>query len=327
MLWFLTRRIAFGCAVLFAVSVLTFLIYFKLPAGDPARMITRKPTTSREYQLARQRLGLDEPILVQYARYAKGMIPLPGLFLDRDVYFSYQSNIPVRDELLLRGPYTMVLGIGGVLLTLAIAVPLGVAAGLRPRSRTSGAADAFVLTSISIPPFWLGALLLYVFWFRFGIAPSSGIPATESAIDAALAGRYVLPWITEAIALGAIYVQLLRSEVTEVMRSDYVRTAKAKGVRRRRIVVHHVARASLSSVVTVLAYDIATVVAGAVVIETVFNIPGIGRYAVQAVSSSDLPVVMGTTVVFALAIVAAGIALDVAYLYLDPRVRYGSGRA
>jgi peptide/nickel transport system permease protein len=325
MLWFLTRRIAFGCAVLVAVSILTFLIYFKLPSGDPARMITRKPTTSREYQLARERLGLDEPILVQYARFAKGMIPWPGLFLDSDVYFSYQSNIPVREELLLRGPYTIALGIGGVLLTLVLAVPLGVAAGLRPRSRTSRIADGFVLTSISVPPFWLGALLLYVFWFRFGVAPSSGIPANESAVDAALAGRYILPWVTTAVALGAIYVQLLRSEVGEVMRSDYVRTAKAKGVPRRRIVLRHVARASMSSVVTVLAYDIATAVAGAVIVETVFNIPGIGRYAVQAVSSSDLPVVMGTTVVFSLAIVAAGIALDVAYLYLDPRVRYGNG--
>jgi len=325
MLWFLLRRVVFGALVLFAVSVLTFLMYFKLPAGDPARMITRKPTESREYQLARERLGLDDPILVQYARFARGMIPLPGLFLNEDVYFSYQSNIAVKDELLLRAPYTIALGVGGVVLTLLITVPLGVAAGLRPRSRTDSTAGAFVLASISIPPFWLGGLLLFVFWFKLGIAPSSGIPASESAWEAVLAGRFILPWITTVVALGAIYVQLLRSEVSEVMGSDYVRTARAKGVPRRRIVVRHVVRGSLSSVVTVLAYDVATVVAGAVVIETVFNIPGIGRYAVEAVTASDLPVVMGTTVVFAVAIVVTGIVLDVAYLYLDPRVRYGEG--
>jgi peptide/nickel transport system permease protein len=324
MLWFLARRIVFGIVVLFAVSVLTFFMYFKLPAGDPARMITRKPTESREYQLARERLGLDEPLLVQYARFARGMVPWPGVFLDEDVYFSYQSNIAVKEELLLRAPYTIALGIGGVLLTLLIAVPLGIAAGLRPRSRTANVADGFVLTSISMPPFWLGSLLLFVFWYKLGIAPSSGIPPSESAMDAVFAGRFILPWITSAVALGAIYVQLLRSEVREVMKSDYVRTARAKGVPHRRIVTRHVARGSLGSVVTVLAYDVATVVAGAVVIETVFNIPGIGRYAISAVSASDLPVVMATTVVFSLAIVVSGIVLDVAYLYLDPRVRYGA---
>jgi peptide/nickel transport system permease protein len=327
MLTYLVRRVALGVVVLFVVSILTFVIFFKLPAGDPARLITRKPATSSEYLLARHNLGLDRPLLVQYWRYAKGIIPLPGFFLNKEVYFSYQSNIPVREELARRAPYTIALGLGGELLTLLISVPLGIGAGLRPGSWVGRAANLYVLFSVSTPTFWFGALALFFFWFKLGIAPPSGIPSNESALVAVLHGRYILPWCTAALGLGAIFVQLLRGELSEVMTSDYVRTARAKGVPARRITLRHGVRSSLSSVLTVLGFDLASIIGGAVIIETVFNIPGIGRYAVESLRSSDLPAVMGTTIIFSIAIVAMNILIDVAYVYLDPRIRLTGARS
>jgi peptide/nickel transport system permease protein len=307
--------------VLFVVSVLTFVVFFKLPAGDPVRMITRKATTSREYQIARHNLGLDGPLLIQYWRFAKGVIPWPGLFLNKQVYFSYVSNIPVAEELAHRAPYTLALGVGAELLVLGFCVPLGIAAGLRPSSKLSAVANTYVLLSISTPTFWFGALALYFLWFRLGIAPPSGFPANESVLTAIERGRFLLPWVTAAFGLGAIYVQLLRNELADVMQSDYIRTARAKGVPHRRIVIRHGVRSSLSSVLTIFAFDLASIVAGAVIVETVFNIPGIGRYAVESVRSTDLPAVMGTTVLFSLAIVTMTIVADIAYVYLDPRIR------
>jgi peptide/nickel transport system permease protein len=307
--------------VLFIVSVLTFVIFFKLPAGDPVRLITRKATTSQEYQTLRHNLGLDRPLLVQYWKFARGIIPWPGFFLNEDVYFSYVSNLPVSEELAHRSPYTLALGLGAELLTLLLITPLGIGAGLKPRSAVDRAANAYVLLSISTPTFWFGALVLYVFWFKLGIAPPSGFPANESLMGSILQGRFVLPWITAAFGLGAIYVQLMRGELLEVMRSDYIRTAQAKGVPRRRIVVRHGVRSSMSSLLTIVGFDLANIVAGAVIVETVFNIPGIGRYAVESVRKADLPAVMGTTVLFSIAIVTMNIIVDIVYVFLDPRIR------
>jgi peptide/nickel transport system permease protein len=321
MVWYVGRRIAQGLLVLFVVSFLTFIIFFKLPSVDPARLITRKPTTATEYQLVRERLGLDRPFLEQYWRFAKGLIPLPGMFLNEEVYFSFQSNIPVREELARRAPFTLTLGVGGVVLCLLLAVPLGVGAGLRPRSWLDRLANGYVLVSISTPSFWFAALSLYVLWYRWGVAPPSGIPTSESWFEAVMHGRYVLPWITEAFVLGAIYVQLLRGEMIEAMSSDYVRTARAKGVPRMRITVRHGLRSSLTSGVTILAYDLAAIVTGAVFIEQVFNIPGIGRYTVEALRHGDLPAIMGTTVVFSVALVLVGIVVDITYAVIDPRVK------
>lgn len=321
---YIARRVTFGLVVLFVVSILTFVIFVKLPSSDPARLMTQAPQTSEQYQAARESLGLDEPLLVQYARFAKGFVPVPGLFLSEDVYFSYRTHVPVREALVKRAPYTVAVGIGTLLLVLLVSIPLGILGALRPASVFDRAGTSFVLLGISTPSFWLGILGLYVFWFRLHIAPSAGIPPDENVFEAILSGRFVLPWIVGAIGLGAVYVRLMRADFLEVLDASYMRTAAAKGAGRARVVLRHGLRASLGSVVTIFSFDLANVVLGSVVIESVFNIPGIGLYSVEALHGGDLPALMGVTILFAVAIVTLNLVADVVYTALDPRVKLGA---
>ena len=319
---YLIRRIGFTVLVLFVVSLLTLLIFVKLPSGDPARRATGKSSTPEQIENARKAFGLDQPLWVQYGRFAKGLIPFPGLFLSEDVYYSYGNFIPVREEIARRLPVTVALALGGAALWLLIGIPVGIAAGVRRTSSISRFSMLVAIMGVSIPVFWLGQLLLYIFWFRLGWAPPSGMEIGVGVWGSVLDGRFLLPWITVAVGYAAFYARMVRSNVIETMHEDYIRTARAKGLPERRVIYRHGLRGALTPVVTMLGIDLGTLLGGLFIVETLFGLPGVGQLAVTSISTNDFPMVMGVTVLGALFIAVANLVVDVAYAALDPRVRY-----
>ena len=322
MLRYLVRRALFMVLVLGIVSLLTFLIFWKLPAGDPARRAAGKASTPEQIENARRAFGLDRPVAVQYARFAKGLIPWPGLFLSEDVYYSYGNFVPVREEIARRLPVTVTLALGAAAVWLMIGIPLGVLAGIKRRSTASRFAMLFAIVGVSLPVFWLGQLLLYVFWFQLGWAPPSGLDIGQSVPGAVLGGSFILPWITVAVGYAAIYARMTRSNVIETMSEDYIRTARSKGLPERTVIARHGMRGALTPIVTMLGVDLGTLLGGLFITEALFGLPGIGSLAVDSIARQDFPMVMGITVMGALFIAFANLVVDVAYAFLDPRVRY-----
>ncbi|MBI4260316.1 MAG: ABC transporter permease [Actinobacteria bacterium] len=319
---YLIRRAMFLALVLWIVSMLTFVIFVKLPAGDPARRFAGRRTTPETIEQVRENLGLDKPVLVQYARFAKGLIPWPGLFLNEQVYFSYSNYVPVKEEMAKRMPVTFALAIGGSVLWLLIGIPIGIVSALKPRSLADRAGMVFALFGVSAPVFWLGFMLLYVFWFRLGWLPGSGLPPGDGVLLSVLHGRFLLPWVALALSYAALYTRMVRSNLMEVMGEDYIRTARSKGISERRVVLKHGLRSALTPVVTIFGMDLGFMLGGLLITETVFNLPGLGRYAISGITGNDVPAVMGVVVVAAFFIVVANLVVDVMYAVLDPRVRY-----
>jgi peptide/nickel transport system permease protein len=320
---YLVRRSMFLVLVLFVVSLITFLIFVKLPAADPARRATGKSTTPENIEAARKAFGLDKPVWVQYARFAKGLVPLPGMFLNEDVYFSYSNFVPVKEEIFQRLPVTIALAAGAAVTWLLIGIPIGIVSAVRRRSVLDRASMAFALFGVSAPVFWLAYLFLYVFWFKLHWAPSSGIPIGTSVLEAVLQGRFILPWMVLALGYAAFYARMVRGNLVETMGEDYIRTARAKGLSEKRVVYKHGLRAALTPVVTMFGIDVAGLLGGAFITESVFNLPGIGQYAVRSIFINDFPSVMGVTIFGAFFIALANLVVDVAYAYVDPRVRFG----
>ncbi len=319
---YLIRRTLFLILVLFIVSLLTFIIFVKLPAQDPARRAVGKTVTPEQIANARRAFGLDKPVWIQYARFAKGLIPWPGLFLNEKVYFSYNNFVPVKEEIFSRLPVTITLALGAAVLWVLIGIPIGIISAVRRRSVFDRAAMLFALFGVSAPVFWLAFLFLYIFWFKLQWVPGSGIPIGENVVDAALHGRFILPWLVLSLTFAAFYARMVRGNLIETMGEDYIRTARAKGLSERRVIYKHGLRSALTPVVTMFGLDLGGLLGGAFITETVFNLPGIGQYAVNAIQNSDFPSVMGVTIFGAFFIALANLIVDVAYAFLDPRVRY-----
>jgi peptide/nickel transport system permease protein len=319
---YLIRRTLFMLLVLWIISVLTFLIFVKLPPGDPARRIAGKAANPENIATIRANLGLDQPIWVQYSRFAKGLIPLPGFWLDEKVYYSWGNQVAVKDEIRERLPVTAVLTFGAAILWLLMGIPIGIISAVKRRSFADRAGMLFALLGVSAPTFWLGLLFLYVFFYRLGWAPPSGLEIGESLWDAVLSGKFVLAWLTLAITSAAFYTRVVRGNMLEVLSEDYIRTARAKGISEHRVTYRHALRASLTPVVTMLGLDIAGLLGGAVITEKVFSLPGIGAYAIDSLDALDFPPVMGVTILAAVFIVVANLVVDIVYAFLDPRVRF-----
>jgi peptide/nickel transport system permease protein len=319
---YLVRRVLFMVLVLFIVSLLTFLIFVKLPAGDPARRAVGRTTTPEQIAAARKAFGLDKPIYVQYARFAKGLIPWPGLFLSEDVYYSYGNFVPVKEEIYRRLPVTITLATGAAILWLFMGIPIGIVSGIKRGTFWDRAGMLFALIGVSMPVFWLGQLLLYFLWFKLSVAPSSGLEIDANIWQSIAAGKFILPWITLSVTSAAFYARMVRGNLIETMSEDYIRTARAKGLTERRVIFRHGLRGALTPVVTMLGLDVGVLLGGAFITETLFGLPGIGQYAVKAIGTNDFPEVMGVTILGAMFIAAANLVVDIVYAFLDPRVRY-----
>jgi peptide/nickel transport system permease protein len=320
---YLLRRTIFMILVLWIVSVVTFLIFVKLPPGDPARRATGgRGASAEQIEAARHAFGLDRPVLTQYARFAKGLVPWPGLWMNREVYFSYGSNVPVWEVIKERLPVTLVLAFGAAVAWLAMGIPIGIISAIKRRSWVDRAGMIFALVGVSAPVFWLGLIFLFIFWYKLGWLPGSGIPLNEGLLNAVLTGRFIMPWIVVSLTFAAFYARMVRGNLIEAMGEDYIRTARAKGLSERTVIVRHGLRSALTPVVTMLGLDLGLYISGAFITEKVFNLPGIGLLAVRSIFNADFPTVMGITVLGAFVIVVANLLVDVAYAFLDPRVRY-----
>jgi peptide/nickel transport system permease protein len=316
------RRTLFLILVLVVVSLFTFVVFVKLPSGDPiARAVGRHPSPELVAEV-RENFGLDRPLYIQYWRFAQGMIPWPGLFLNEDVYFSYRTRASVKEAMLNRLPVTLALTIGAAILWLLIGIPIGIVSAIRRGSLIDRGAMIFALIGVSMPVFWLGLVLLYVFHFWLGWLPTAGLPKDQTILQSVAEGYFVLPWFTLAITSAAFYSRMTRGNLLETMGEDYIRTARAKGLSERRVVMKHGLRASLTPIVTILGLDLGGLLGGALITETVFNLQGLGNYAVRSVYAGDLYAILDVTLIAAFFITFANLVVDIVYAFLDPRVRY-----
>jgi peptide/nickel transport system permease protein len=320
MLRYIVRRVLWGIGLLFIVSALVFLIFYALPSGDPAVARAGRLATPQEIDRIRESLGLDQPIYVQYWYYVRDLV------LHFDFGYSYESNAPVRELIFDRLPATISLASGAVILWLAAAFPVGIISAVRQRSTFDRATMITTLALYSAPVFWLGLVLLYLFADDIGQFPIFPGQGTYTPISSGVfhwASALILPWIVLAAASAAIYARYLRSSLIDVMDEDYIRTARAKGVEERQVIMRHGVRSAITPVVTLLGIDIGLLLAGnAILTESVFNIPGVGRLVFTAIDRSDLPVIQGVVLFGAFFIITFSLIVDIAYAYLDPRVRY-----
>lgn len=321
MLRYLARRTLWLLVTLVLIVGLTFTIFFVLPTVDPARLYAGKTPSPETMAEVRRQLGLDKPVLTQFGVFLRNLVlgdeyGWPGLG------FSYSSRSPLRPIILERLGVTMQLALGAAVMWLALGVPIGVMSALRRRSVFDRLSMAFALVGVSAPVFFVGPLFLYVFWFKLRILPGSGYyPIGQHGVVEWLL-HFIMPWTVLALAFAAVYARMSRANMIETMAEDFIRTARAKGLTRRAVTVRHGFRASLTPLVTLLGLDLGGLLGGAVITETVFNIPGLGQYAVASVSSGNLSAILAVTIVAAIFITTANLLVDILYAFVDPRVRY-----
>jgi peptide/nickel transport system permease protein len=303
------------------VLAITFAVFFLLPAGDPALRFAGKSPTPESLALIRHRLGLDRPWFIQFFKFVWRFIRgdeygWPGLG------YSYNGNRPVLNEILDRGPRTLFLIAGASFLWLTGGVTIGVISAVRRRTVVDRLAMGFALFGVSAPVFWLGLMALFLVWQKLGLTGGTGyVPLTENVGH--FFGHMILPWSVLALLYAAIYARVTRNNLLETLGEDYIRTARAKGLRERDVILKHALRASLTPIVTMFGIDVALLVGGAIITESVFNIQGLGYMAIDGAVNQDLPRVLGVVLLGALAVTLMNLLVDIAYAYLDPRVRYG----
>jgi peptide/nickel transport system permease protein len=281
------------------------LIYI-LPA-DPARIYAGPSATVETVTRIRHQLGLDQPLWIQYTSYL-------GRALHGDLGFSYSKQIPVAELILSRLPYTGALTLAGIFVELIIGLPVGIVSAVA-RGQWADRIGMFIaLVGISAPPFWLGLLLLYWFGFRVPLFPLGGSGGLE---------YLVLPALTAGLGGAAWYARMMRSSMLDILSTDYVRTAQAKGRSLFMVVVRHALPNALNPIVTMAGMDIPWFIGGVVLVERVFNWPGVGRMAVEAIETVDVPLILGTVIFTACLVVFSGIVIDVVQGIIDPRIRHG----
>jgi len=316
---YIIRRLLWVILLLLVISAVTFIIFYELPSADPAALRAGKSPSPKLLAQIRHTLGLDEPVYVQYWKYMKGIV------LHFDFGYSFQDSQPVRKEILSRLPATISLTFGAVVVWLLIGLPVGIISAIKRRSVADRMSMSTALLAISAPVYWLGLVSLYLFANDIGVVhifkgAGTYVGLTDKPVQ--WFGSLLLPWLVLAASFAAFYARLLRANLIETMSEDYIRTARAKGLTERRVIGRHAMRAAITPIVTILGLDIGILLGGAILVETVFTIPGIGRLAYEGIVNSDLPVIQGTVLFGAAFIVLANLAVDILYAFLDPRVRY-----
>jgi len=313
------RRLAWSALLLVIVSFLTFLVFYVLPSADPALLRVGRQATPDQIAQVRSTFGLDEPFYEQFRIYFTDVVT------KFDLGYSYYSEVSVREEIVSRLPASISVALGAFVLWMVIAIPVGILTALRPRSRSDRAVTGVTLVFMSTPTYFLGLVALFLFARDIGRFPLVGgagtyVPLSED--PKAWFESLIWPWIVLALGFAGLYARLIGEHLREAMAQDFVRTARAKGLSESRIVMRHGLRAALAPMVTVAGLDLGYLLGGTILVETVFNIPGVGRYAVEAIQNGDLPAIQGTVLFGAIFIVLAVLVTDVLYAVLDPRVRY-----
>jgi peptide/nickel transport system permease protein len=304
---YVRTRLTLAIPVLLGVSVAVFAMLRLLP-GDPAQiMLAESGASAQRVEELRRELGLDDPLVVQYWRFLSGA-------LRGDLGRSIQSNRPVTQEIANQLPSTIELTFAAMAVAIGIGVPLGLLAATRHNGPLDFGAMALALGGVSMPSFWLGVLLILFFSLRLGWLPATGQGGIE---------RLILPAFTLGFGAAAIIARLVRSSLLEVLRHEYVTTARAKGLGPRVVLLRHALKNALIPVVTIVGLQFGALLAGTVVIETVFSRPGVGRMVVNAILVKDFPVAQGAILIIATTYVLANLVVDLLYAWLDPRVHYG----
>ena len=310
---FAVRRVGQMLIVLFAVTVLTFLIFNVIPGGDPAlRMAGRQPDPG-QLEIIREQWGFNDPIYVQYEK------TMEKVFNGDLISYSTQQN--VIDEIKDRAPRTFALAIGAAILWMVVSVAVGLFNAVHAGQFSDRLLTMLALVGISMPVFWVGALMNYYLGFKWGLFPNGGyVPLTEDPWQWFY--HLILPWTALSILFIGVYSRILRSNVLDTMNDDYVRTARAKGLPERQVLIRHVLRNSLIPIITLWGLDFGAVLGGgAILTETVFDLQGVGQYAAESVENLDVPPVLAITMYGAFFIVLLNTIVDIVYAALDPRVR------
>ena len=302
---FLARRLVLTVPVLLGVATLVFSLIHLIP-GDPAQAMLGEAAPQSDVEELRRRLGLDRPLLEQYGAFLQGLAR-------GDLGTSLRTGMPVTDQIVERMPATFELAAAAMLVAIAFSMPLGILAAVRRGTMVDHAAMTVSLTGVSVPNFWLGPLLAIVFAVELGWLPVSGRGTWA---------HLVLPAISLGAALAAILARMTRATMLEELREQYVQAARARGVSRTRAILRHAFRNSLIPVVTLVGLQFGAVLTGAVITETIFAWPGIGRLLIQSIGFRDYPLVQGCILLIALTYVGVNLLTDVVYGVLDPRIRY-----
>ena len=328
---YIIRRGLGGLLVLLVVSILTFAIFMWVPVltgADYAYLYAGRHPTPEQVEAVRQKLGFDKPITTQYVLYMKGIFtgrqfssgnqtvecPTPCLG------YSFLRHDNVWSLIWEKFPVTLSLTGGAAIMWLIFGTGVGVLSAIKRGSVLDRASMGIALAGVSLPIFFTGNLLLLIFSYKLGWFPNVHyVPFTQNPAE--WFTNLILPWVALVTIFAAAYARLMRASMLETMGEDYIRTARAKGLGRRKVVVRHGMRAAITPIVTIFGLDLGLLLGGAIITETVFNIPGIGRLSYDAISSRDLPVIMGTTIFAAVFIVVANIVVDLLYSVVDPRVR------
>ncbi|MDP9487245.1 MAG: ABC transporter permease [Actinomycetota bacterium] len=310
---FVIRRLLAMVFVLFAVSVLTFLIFNVIPNGDPAARMAGRNSTPATIAAITREWGFDQPLYVQYASTMKKVFT--------GDLISYEQRTDVIDEIIRGAPRTFALAIGAAILWLVTGVALGLYSAVRAGRFSDRLLTVLALVGISMPVFWLGALMNYYLGYKAGLFPNGGyVPFAESP------GQWfyhlMMPWTALAVLFIGVYSRVLRSNVLDTINDDYVRTARAKGLSERRVLLKHVLRNSMIPIITLWGLDFGLVIGGgAILTETVFDLQGVGSYFADSIKRLDVPPVLAITLFGAFFITLFNTLVDIVYAALDPRIR------
>jgi peptide/nickel transport system permease protein len=321
MIRYIIRRMLWVVLVLLVISFITYLIFFVMPSTDPAIIFAGKTPTKANVAEVRRQFGLDRPVLIQYGLFVKRVFlgdqyGWPGLG------FSFNTRSALKPIVFSRLLVTMQLALGAAVVWLLIGIPIGILSALRPRSVFDRLAMGFALFGVSTPVFFLGPVALYIFWFKLHLLPGSGFYSVGQYGLGTWFSHMILPWVVLAMLYAAFYARMSRANLIETMNEDYIRTARAKGLNERRVVLKHGLRSALTPVVTMFGLDLGGLLGGAIITETVFNLQGIGNYAIRSVAEGDLYAILDITIIAAFFITFANLVVDIVYAFLDPRVRY-----
>ncbi|QGV78382.1 ABC transporter permease [Streptomyces ficellus] len=333
MISYLIRRLIAAVILLLVVTAVTFGIFFILPklAGQTVDQLAQqyigKNPTPADIAAVKRNLGLDEPVYVQYWDFVRGIVT--GATYERGPTtvqcdapcfgYSFKTNLEVWPQLVDRLPVTISLAVGAAVLWLVAGIVVGVISALKPGSFFDRAAMGGALAGVSLPIFFTAQLFLLLFSYELEIFGRTYVPFTENPSQ--WANTLFLPWCSLALLYAAIYARLTRSGMLEAMNEDFIRTARAKGMRERRVVAKHGLRAALTPIVTVFGMDIGLLLGGAVITESVYSLHGIGEYAVKSITDNDLPPILGVTLLAAFFVVFLNLVVDLLYAVVDPRVR------
>lgn len=306
---YVLKRFAMLIPVLIGVTFIVFFIMALTP-GDPVKIILGDNATAQSIEMMREELGLNDPLIVRYARYLGGL-------LKGDLGTSYSNQLSVKDQILDRFPNTLILATAGIVVSLIIGIPIGIISAKKQYTWIDNTSMIAALIGVSMPAFWFGLILVIVFGLKLGWLPSQGMGHGVAGVLKSL----ILPAVTLGAGSAAMVTRMTRSSMLEVVRQDYVDTARAKGVKEFTITIKHMLKNALIPIITVVGLQFGHLLGGAVLTETVFSWPGLGRFVVEAIKKKDTPTVLGTVIFLSVAFSIVNLLIDIIYAYVDPRIK------